>query len=194
MSPAPPVVSPVELELELLLELLLVLSSPPVSELVSPPELLLVLVAAWGNRQKPCSSQVASASQQLESSAHQSPAVPTATQLASHVKSSAAGVSPMVRRAEQLSALSEHGEQEIDSPSASQHGSAGSVPVVPGMVVPGEPVLVPAVVSGGPGGAPSVSLAPPSSPQPATINTANIKAKRRTLTSPIHRRRRRSGR
>lgn len=79
MSPASPVVSPVELELELLL----VLSSLPVLELVLPPLVLLdsppEVVPPPATRQKPSSSQVASASQQLESSAHHNPADPTAT-------------------------------------------------------------------------------------------------------------------
>ena len=104
--------SPVELELELELEVL----SPDPPEVVSSPP---------GDRQKPSSSQVASESQQLESSAHHSPTVPDATHSVSHVKSSATGVSPNVRRAEQLCASSVHGEHTIASPSASQHGSAG---------------------------------------------------------------------
>jgi len=60
---------------------LVVVSSSPVLELLVPPDPSLPpeVVGTTGNRQKPSASQVASASQQLESSAHHRPTVPAAT-------------------------------------------------------------------------------------------------------------------
>ena len=79
---------PLEL-LELLLDAspeLLLEASPELLPLLEsePLELLPLLVPSSGSRQKPCASQLASASQQLVSSAHQNAPASVGTQASRH--------------------------------------------------------------------------------------------------------------